>query len=817
MSVRVLLLALSFLALAFIFLVPNPGVQAKTVGVDEHGGEEYTNISRAIENSTAGDTIIVKPGNYSFVEQMWKDCTLKTNMTLRGAGPERCNLSLNFRTHIVTLSPSKLTLSGFTLNCDSDEAGLFYLQGNNITITNCSFNKNWDTILLVGDNATISNCIFSRDCNTIYFSPESADINFTGNQLTTTFLYLSTLYSSEAIRTYDLSNNSYDGRPLHYLVDKRDKVITQGDGGYILVGCENISFENIQDGGGSGGIHLISCSDIRVLNCSLPPGSCGLRLADCQEVLVKNCTLNGAGPGFLGAALYSENSHNVSILNNIFPTGGIYMMGYGAGTAIIQDNRLEGTSSDENPSLFCGMVLYQYQDSIVTGNTMNQDGLILSSSISWSEDDTLSWYSNTVVENNSLGGRPIYYHVNRSGEKVAEDAAQVYLINCQDMEVSKLVGETPGFLIHFINTSNSRVRDINILEHGGSLKVRYSSNNNRFENITLAGDDNWFYVRLWDSDNNLFANCSFSGNNATNGRSTDTGMYIRGSTGTIIRNNTIKGNDDCGLNLNGAVSGTIIVGNDISNNLYGLHIHSVDKGNLVISNNIHHNRKFGFWYEGNLFRVYNNWWGSASGPHNRILNPKGTGDNISEDLTLLGWATEPVVWDGSLWMPSRPDLPPDDESPEEEDEEASLADNLCLGAIFIVAFGLLAAILGSILLPDNFFAFLRPEAGVSANGSGLSEAGKENDREPEKEKLTKEEPEVPVEEPGKQVFLSQEEVDNKKKSTVDVAPAQEARKDAGPLCLSCPLCGARFNVEQGAGALKTRCPACHQEVRLECL
>ncbi len=39
----------------------------------------------------------------------------------------------------------------------------------------------------------------------------------------------------------------------------------------------------------------------------------------------------------------------------------------------------------------------------------------------------------------------------------------------------------------------------------------------------------------------------------------------------------------------------------------------------------------------------NNWWGSSSGPFQPVLNPEGTGDQVSDNVNFIPWLTEPPI------------------------------------------------------------------------------------------------------------------------------------------------------------------------------
>jgi nitrous oxidase accessory protein len=123
------LLALTLLAACFLY-VPSPSDAAnRTIIVPD----DYPTISSAIENAVAGDTIIVKAGNYHE-----ESISISKSISIIGEGIGNTILSLNpplvqtwlfynllwIRATAITINAGNVKLQGFTLNLPSDEYGI---------------------------------------------------------------------------------------------------------------------------------------------------------------------------------------------------------------------------------------------------------------------------------------------------------------------------------------------------------------------------------------------------------------------------------------------------------------------------------------------------------------------------------------------------------------------------------------------------------------------------------------------------------------------------------------------------------------------
>jgi len=107
-----------------------------------------------------------------------------------------------------------------------------------------------------------------------------------------------------------------------------------------------------------------------------------------------------------------------------------------------------------------------------------------------------------------------------------------------------------------------------------------------------------------------------------------------------------SGNDGVAVTTYGTMglitmdSGTIARSGD-----YGMSLRKTGAiGTATISNaNIYSNSKGGIYCSGVAVDATNNWWGSASGPYQAILNPSGSGNALSSGVTFVPWRYAPIT------------------------------------------------------------------------------------------------------------------------------------------------------------------------------
>ena len=96
----------------------------------------------------------------------------------------------------------------------------------------------------------------------------------------------------------------------------------------------------------------------------------------------------------------------------------------------------------------------------------------------------------------------------------------------------------------------------------------------------------------------------------------------------------------CGILLYLYSNGTVVHYNTVADNNAGVFVYS--SSNVIVQyNNVYGNTEYGVYNEPSaLVDARFNWWGNATGPYHPTLNPRGTGDAVSDDVNFDHWLLE---------------------------------------------------------------------------------------------------------------------------------------------------------------------------------
>ena len=110
--------------------------------------DDYEKIQWAVDNASAGDTIIVRDGIY------YESITVSKQLTIKSEkGPANCIVN-GTGSEVFTLEADGIRIEGFTITGGSD--GIHILSNNNIILNN-NISPNFDGIELYdSDNNSIS-------------------------------------------------------------------------------------------------------------------------------------------------------------------------------------------------------------------------------------------------------------------------------------------------------------------------------------------------------------------------------------------------------------------------------------------------------------------------------------------------------------------------------------------------------------------------------------------------------------------------------------------------------------------------------------
>lgn len=151
--------------LMLVLLFINVG-SAKTITVDDDGGEDYENIQYAIDNATSGDTIRVFEGRYR------EHITINASLVLQGNGSTESIIIQEENHYAISINTDNVTIIGFTITHSTIFDISYFkngilIHGNNTKILNNNISNNWRGIeatyslsgLVVDNNSFLENLI----------------------------------------------------------------------------------------------------------------------------------------------------------------------------------------------------------------------------------------------------------------------------------------------------------------------------------------------------------------------------------------------------------------------------------------------------------------------------------------------------------------------------------------------------------------------------------------------------------------------------------------------------------------------------------
>jgi len=355
-----------------------------------------------------------------------------------------------------------------------------------------------------------------------------------------------------------------------------------------------------------------------------------------------NIVVDGAGYTLQGPfrGIYLENRNNVTIKNLEIKTE-LDRYGYafcitlkGCSNITISGNNITAPYNPQSEVCSVRCIFLEFSsNNIISGNTMTSTNNDYGLSLNDSPNNTITnnkfiscglsvgnSYQNNVA-NNTVNDKPLVY-LEGVSDYVIDDAAQVTLVNCNNMEVKNLVLPIVG--IQLLRTNNTEIAnneaDIylenssrnDISGNKGSIKLVYSENNN------ISGNSGG--ISLSSSSNNVVSgnegsiltsycsNISIVGNNLG-------GIDLQNSGHFLILGNNIKGNGKGEGILLSFSSYSTICNNIITKHNYGFYLYAAG-GNTIYENNIiDNNDQVASWYSTNVWDngSKGNYWSDYTG------------------------------------------------------------------------------------------------------------------------------------------------------------------------------------------------------------
>ncbi len=515
------LILLSALMIMLFIVHPVAAGGPSLITVDDDGGMDYTTIVDAVDNASAGDTVLVYPGNYSGRVNVTK----QLNITSTG-GPRGTHVTFSGpQDYIFYVTADGVIINGFNLSgaTGNYDASIYLRDSNGHFITNNTISNNYYGFLAYNssDSVILNNTIFNNDesacelkdaCNisiinnTLFNNDYGAFLDTSCNN---TFMNNTILDNDEGIKLTDdsinntLVNNSVSNSSVYgiYLANSGSNILRS-----------NSMFNNTYNFGLSGSdaelMHDIDTSNTL-------DGRPFYYLVGQQDVVF--------GPSSNAGSIYCINCENITVSNMNFSHNG-------AGVFLFKTNNSTIENNNMSPSIKYGVYNYNCND-------------------------------NSLMNNVASGSYGFYI---RSS------------YDCNIIRNSALNSESYGFYVTSSAYNNTFANNIasNVIKYG--FYIKSASHDNTFENSTVLNAGS-YGLYLYSSLNNSFINNTVS-------NASSYGFYIRSSSGNILENNSILNNTQRGIYLYSSSDNNVLTNNVVRGSEYGLYVKTSDDNNISNNN-----------------------------------------------------------------------------------------------------------------------------------------------------------------------------------------------------------------------------------------
>lgn len=341
----------------------------------------YRYIQDAIDAAFDQDTIYVSEGLYK------ETITIHKSITLIGENKATTIIDGEQKPHwVVTTTVPGIEIKGFTIRNSSKEltsVGLLLQDSNNI-IQDTIFTDNRLALGLrpMAGNSIIKNNIFINNSymGLVIDELDSRNITIINNtfiQNNQQGLYLANVLNTIVNNTFIddgitfsqtnesllpiMKNNSINKKPIYYLTNTKDIIISGDAGELILSNCENITIQNIQIENIDTAIFIIHSNNINIMNCALSNNLVGINIWYSNYLTIKNNYLcNNSWSG-----IWTWHSNNIDINHNTLTSNDDGLLIQSSKKLDIQNNNITKNTIGISFMLFSNM------STVATNNFIN--------------------------------------------------------------------------------------------------------------------------------------------------------------------------------------------------------------------------------------------------------------------------------------------------------------------------------------------------------------------------------------------------------------------------------------------------------------
>lgn len=308
---------------------------AKTICVPD----DYAKIQWAVDNATAGDTIIVRDGIYTENIKVNNSVTIKS----LSDNPSDTIIQANDRSHpVFEVHADNVTISGFTIKNARSTAGLpggatppagVYLRSDNCTISNNIFERNWYGVYLSygsSNNAIINSQFknttgwpiyaYSSSHNIIrnntflgggiqlYYYSSNNEIENNTISFSSIGIYLNNFCNYNKIKNNVIYNSTYEGINIYQsdFNQLRGNMITLSETGVLMEGADNTILANNTIRQNYVGVHLFSGCKNNLIYNNFFENNINAHGTGAEWNITKKAGRNIIGGNYLGGNYWSD-------------------------------------------------------------------------------------------------------------------------------------------------------------------------------------------------------------------------------------------------------------------------------------------------------------------------------------------------------------------------------------------------------------------------------------------------------------------------------------------------------------------------------
>lgn len=684
--------------------------------------DECPSVQMAVNSIINGGTVLVSRGIY------WENVVVQKPLRIIGSGANQTTI---FGSIEIDQSPN-VTVTGFRIITGFYSAfGLKLFDSPHANITDNVFTGSSSKEFANSNGILLENSEnVSLTRNVVRNVTFGLSIDSSPNSVLRTNILSGNSFNFMVSGSYYENideSNTVDGKPIFYGTVTNTAQIPTNPGFLGIIGSHDVTLEKPSIANEGQGILVFNSTRIRIDSFDATNDSIGVNIVNSTSVIVTNGSFGGGASctgvklEFTSHSILENNTihcsvHGVdleyssasSIAESTLESG--VFLGFSTNNTLAENNMtgqtiissssnnsmvrntftgsLELASSTgnlfsnnqfygEKPGLFSGIEIFNSPKNVLRENSITNMFFQVSSyhfdcPLVTIPCQYLTDYVQDIGPSNTLGGRPMFYLVNRSNVRVPSNANFVGVVNSTNIIVQNASPEYSEEILA-VSSRNVQILNSNLtmpifawadqnltitdntmrVDDGGSaiIDVRGSSrgiiSGNSIVGLSIRGFPADAGIALVNS-----ATYTIEGNFVTG--LYFTGIDLRGSTNNTIYRNTVAGNQNSygettGIRLTtfgfGSLfsTGNLLVGNTIAENYVGL---LVDTDNTIYENN----------FIQNVFQVESdpgNTWDNGAGRGNywsdytgQDTNSDGVGDTL---LPYLGVDNYPLM---SPWIPS---------------------------------------------------------------------------------------------------------------------------------------------------------------------